>query len=111
MVVKFAAINANSVQLIKGAVNLQYPKHKQPGTNYDILVSMRNGVTRQYLYYGTLGRSDTQLLTTDVQFYCEPDKGTSTNLESYRTNIVLSFKLGGHAFFSTPNQGAKIVIT
>lgn len=111
MVVQFAAINVNFVQLIKGAVNLQYPKHKEPGTNYDILVSMRDGTTSRFINYGTLARSDANLLTTDVQFYCQPDKGTSTNLESYRTNVVLSFKLGGHTLFSTPKQGAKIVIT
>ena len=29
-------VSVASVQFTKGAVNLQYPKHKEPGTNYDI---------------------------------------------------------------------------
>jgi hypothetical protein len=72
---------------------------------------MRSGATNQYTFSGNLPRSDTMLVPTLVQFFCEPEKATSTNLESYRTNLVLSFKMGGHTLFSTPKQGAKVVIT
>lgn len=105
------AISVPSVTFTKGAVNLQYPKHKEPGTNYDILAYMRPSTLNQYTWTGNLARSDTNLLTTVVQFYCEPEKSTSSNLETFRSNLIFSFKMGGHTLFSTPKQGAKVVIT
>lgn len=33
---------------------------------------MRSGLTAQYTFTGNLARSDTRLLPTVVQFYCEP---------------------------------------
>ena len=34
-----------------------------------------------------------------------------TSFETHKSNLILSFKLGGHILFSTHDNGAKIVIT
>ena len=64
-----------------------------------------------YTYSGNLVRSSSQLLTTTVQMFAQPDMSTSSNIETFKTNVIITFQLGLQTIYSYYDNGAQIVIT
>lgn len=75
---------------------LSVPTTKEPntGSDYNLMVYVKQPTDTQYIFSSIFTRADPSLLipsTTILNVY--PDRMTSTNYETYTSNIILSFKL------------------
>ena len=64
-----------------------------------------------YTYSGSLVRSSSMLQPSIVNFAAFPDRATSSNLQTWRSNVILTFKLDRHILFPYHTNGARIIIT
>ena len=94
------------------STDLEFPKHKEPGANYNVLAWMRPSAgLGEYTHSGSLLRSSAMLETTTVPMYSQPDVFTSSSLQTWRSNVIISFQLSQHTIFGYYITGARIVIT